>query len=79
MNTSATENNEQTFKKIVALGQILYLKFIFEIVVIQYLFDTVFSIITHIDTGRYPDDDAPFIFAYNYDKFIESSEIFLLL
>ena len=64
MNTSTIEHNEQKLKKIIALERKLYLKFIINLSI--FLIYIVF-IITDIDTGSYPDNDAPYIFAYNCD------------
>ena len=64
MNTSTIEHNEQKLKKIIALEQKLHLKFIINLSI--FLVSIVF-IITDIDTGSYPDNNAPYIFAYNYD------------
>ena len=64
MNTSTIEHNEQKPKKIIALERKLYLKFIINLLI--FLIYIVF-IITDIDTGSYPDNDAPYIFAYNCD------------
>ena len=64
MNTSTIEHNEQKLKKIIALEQKLHLKFIINLSI--FLVSIVF-IITDIDTGSYPDNNAPYIFAYNCD------------
>ena len=62
MNTSTIEHNEQKLKKIIARERKLYLKFVINLLI--FLIYIVF-IITDIDTGSYPDNDAPYIFAYN--------------
>ena len=64
MNTSTIEHNEQKLKKIIALEQKLHLKFIINLSI--FLVSIVFTI-TDIDTGSYPDNNAPYIFAYNCD------------
>ena len=64
MNTSTIEHNEQKLKKIIALERKLYLKFIINLSI--FLIYIVFTI-TDIDTGSYPDNDAPYIFTYNCD------------
>ena len=64
MNTSTIEHNEQKLKKIIALERKLYSKFIINLSI--FLIYIVF-IITDIDTGSCPDNDAPYIFAYNCD------------
>ena len=64
MNTSTIEHNEQKLKKIIALERKLYLKFIINLSI--FLIYIVF-IITDIDTGSYPNNDALYIFAYNCD------------
>ena len=64
MNTSTIEHNEQKLKKIIALEQKSHLKFIINLSI--FLVSIVF-IITDIDTGSYPDNNAPYIFAYNCD------------
>ena len=64
MNTSTIEHNEQKLKKIIALERKVYSKFIINLSI--FLIYIVF-IITDIDTGSYPDNDALYIFAYNCD------------
>ena len=64
MNTSTREHNEQKLKKIIALERKFYLKFIINLLI---FFIYMIFIITDIDTGSYPDNDAPYIFTYNCD------------
>ena len=64
MNTSTREHNEQKLKKIIALERKFYLKFIINL---SMFFIYMIFIITDIDTGSYPDNNAPYIFTYNCD------------